>query len=68
MRRHRGKLRELVLEMLQHLLPVTFGRSNDGLLVLEGKALRKLFDAMTQQGRGFSLPEMAHCLVDPGTV
>ncbi|KAL4458379.1 hypothetical protein ABPG75_013244 [Micractinium tetrahymenae] len=64
-RRHRPVVREAVLEMLQHLLPVAFSRANDGLLVLEARHLRRLFDSMLAEGRGFSLPDMQHCLVEP---
>lgn len=61
-------LRELVLEMLQALLPVGLGRSNDGILVLEGRQLAKLFDAMAAQGRRLGVRDMAHVLVDPAGV
>lgn len=65
--RHRPVLRELVLEMLQHLVPVSIPRSNDGLLTLEVKRLRRLFDAMLASGSTFSLESMQHCLVEPPT-
>lgn len=58
-------VREAVLEMLQHLLPVALSRANDGMLVLEARHLRRLFDSMLAEGRSFSLPDMQHCLVEP---
>jgi hypothetical protein len=61
-------LRELVLEQLQHLLPVSFARDNDGLLVLEARHLRRLFDSMLASGQSFSLQDMQHCLVDPSSM
>lgn len=64
-RRHRPVVRELVLEMLQHLLPVGFSRANDGILVLEARHLRRLFDTMLAGGKTFSLAAMQHCLVEP---
>lgn len=67
-RRHQPVLRELVLEMLQALLPVALGRSNDGILVLEGRQLAKLFDALAAQGKGLSVREVAQLLVDPAAV
>lgn len=64
-RRHRPVVREAVLEMLQHLLPVALSRSNDGMLVLEARHLRRLFDSVLAEGKGFSLHDMQHCLVEP---
>lgn len=51
--------------MLQHLLPVALSRTNEGLLTLEARHLRRLFDSMLAQGKCFSLPDMQHCLVEP---
>ena len=67
-RRNAPVLREAVLEMLQHLLPVTLSRSNDGLLVLEARKLRKLFDALGGQEDPFALVNMQQYLVDPGSL
>jgi hypothetical protein len=51
--------------MLQQLVPVSFGRANDGLLVVEGRHLRLLFDIMLAEGRTFAVESMQHCLVNP---
>lgn len=64
-RKHQPILREIVMEMLQHLLPVTLSRSNDGLLVLEARKLARLFKSL-QGSDPLSLVAMQHCLVDPG--
>ena len=61
-------MREVVLEMLQALLPVGLGRSNDGLLVLEGRHLARLFGAMAARGQRLSVRDVAHVLVDPAGV
>jgi len=59
-------VRELVLEMLQHLLPVNIAKGNEGCLVVEARHLAKLFDTMAAAGRDFSLESMQECLGDPG--
>ena len=64
-KRHQPVLREIVLELLQHFVPVTLARANDGLLVLEARKLVRLFDSL-QGPDPLSLAAMAHCLVDPG--
>jgi hypothetical protein len=56
------------MEQLQHLLPVRMSGSNDGLLVVDGRDLRRLFDVMQAQGTAFDLPTMQHCLVDPASL
>ena len=61
-------LRELVLEMLQRLVAVSFPRGNDGLLVVEAKELRRLFDELDAARTTVSLRTMQHCLVDPNEV
>lgn len=65
LRRKRGVLREPVLRLLQNLVPVSFSRANDGLLVVEGRHLRLLFDIMQTEGRTFAIESMQHCLVNP---
>ena len=67
-KRHKSVLREIVLEQLQHLLPVQLSGSNNGLLVVDGGDLRRLFDVMQAQGTAFDLPTMQHCLVDPASL
>lgn len=62
-------LRELVLEMLQHLVPVTLARGNDGLLQIKAKHLCRLFDALDPAvDRPLGLAAMRHVLVDPRAV
>ena len=64
-RKHQPIVREIVVEMLQHLLPVTLSRNNDGLLLLEARKLARLFNTL-QGPDPLSVVAMQHCLVDPG--
>ena len=60
--KNRSVLREMVLAMLQQLLPVTCPTSNDGVVVLEAADLARLLGAMSAGGAGFSLHAMQHIL------